>query len=89
MAPALSLDGARGIATGIMGLCTFGGRVLRGVEVRAEAHEVTALAKAMVSMSERREQLGFVGQWDDLFAFAFVLLSFLARVWNAEKVAPS
>lgn len=84
VSPALSLDGAKGIASGLMGLLSLGARMFRGVDVKAESHEVTALAKAMVSMSERREQLGFVGQWDDLFAFAFVLISFLARLWNAQ-----
>ena len=84
--PPLTEDGARGYAEGLLQLLAFGARVFRGRTVKPEVHEVRALARALVAMSERRDSMSWLGAWDDLSAFAIIVLSFVARAWNAPAL---
>jgi hypothetical protein len=80
------MDGARGMAQGVLGVMAIGAKMY-GRDVKAEKHEIDSLARSLILMAERRSAVGWMGQWDDLFAICFVLVSFMARAARPPQVA--
>lgn len=82
--PKMSEEGAKGLASSILGIAAIIARMF-GRDVVPQKAEIESLARAVRESAYRRAS--WAGASDDLFALAFCLGAFGMRVMNAPRLA--